>query len=209
VTFLDLQNLVALWVDDVNFGRHSQSSIQTYLNNALYEVQRKLIKAHDAYYYTCSYTSLVANQVEYILPDDFLALHDIWLVLSGTAPNEETLPLEYIAPSERHNFITQSTTPTNFWIKQDRVMLVPPPDSALTLEILYSYLVDPMSASSDVPDVPTQFHEYIAIIAAYNCYLRDDKVPALLKEKRMNYEALLEANEKRIQNRSRYIILVD
>lgn len=209
MTFLDLQNLVALWVDDTNFGRHTQASVQTYLNNALYEVQRKLIKAHDNYYFRDSYTSIVYNQVDYLVPDDYLALHDIWLVIDGTAPNESTLPLELIAPSIRHQFNPSSGTPTAFWIKNDKIMLVPPPSTVYTLHILYSYLVDQMVNPTDEPDVPNSFHEYIAIIATYNCFLRDDKVPTLVKEKRKDFEELLDATSKRNISRPRYVILSD
>lgn len=209
MTFLDLQTQVGLLVDDTNFGYHTLTSVKAYLNNALYEVQRRILKMNQSLYSLDVYTPLVSGQKEYVLPSDFLCMFDLWLIIDGVSPNEVTFPLEYAPPSKRHDFLTQNATPTHFWLKKNYIELMTPPDRILTMHLLYAPLVVAMSADSDIPDVPSQFHELIALYATRTCYLRDDKVNSLVTERIAQFEALIASNEQRIQNRSRYMIFMD
>lgn len=208
MTFLQLQTHVGLLVDDTNFGYHTLTSVKSYLNNAAYEVQRRLLKMHQSYYSQCVTTSLVIDQKEYVLPGDFLCMYDLWIVLSGTAPNEETLQLDYVAPSRKHEFISNSGTPSHFYLKKNKIVLTTAPDAVLTLEMEYAPLIAQMVNDSDEPDIPDQFHELVALYAVRTCFLRDDKQNSLIEGRIKTYEDLIEANEQRMENKSKYYVLV-
>ncbi len=209
MTFLQLRNLVGAWVVDKNFGFHTTADVNLYLNNALLEVQRRLLRTHSHFYKECIYTTLVVGQKDYVLPDDFLCMYDLWIDLEGTAPNQTTLPLEYIPPSKRHDFLPQNGTPTHFWMAKDRLWLATPPDEALTLEMLYAPRAPAMTADADTPDVPEEYHELLAIIATQTCFMVDDKVSTLVDEKRQKYEELLAAYETTMLNAPRYVLTVE
>lgn len=209
MNFLEIRTLVGVMIDDVNFGYQTVPNVNVNINNALYEVQRRILKTRQAYYHKCIFTTLVIGQREYVLPDDFLCMYDLWVILDGTAPNEQTLPLDYIAPSRRHDFLPQNGTPTNFWLKKNNIVLATPPDQTLTLEMIYAPLVDQLVLDADIPDVPVQFHELIALYAIRSCYMRDDKVNTLVTEKIKEFEAGITENEQRIENASRYFIMVE
>lgn len=85
-----------------------------------------------------------------------------------------------------------------------------PNASNLVLRLYYSPMVADLSGDSDVPDVPEQFMEYVAIIAAYNGFIKDDRVPDNLIVKAKGYEELMKkAVTQRTQDRSRSVVITN
>ncbi len=104
MTRLDLQNLVLQWVDDDAGGYFSASGfVQPALNRALMEVQKQLLQAGENYYIKVPppVTTTVANQADYILPDDFVKLHRLEYVISGQGVNEEISSLQFITLNQQ------------------------------------------------------------------------------------------------------------
>lgn len=200
--------MFALYAKDPYYGYFSEATVTTLLNNALYQLQRRLLKTHASRYTVCTSTTLVVGQEQYQLPDDFLAMFDLWIDLdSGTPP--ETRPLEWIPASKRHEFVTQYGTPSSFYMLKNSVNLRLIPDTALTLEMLYAYKVPLLSSNSDVPDVPDSYHEYLVLLAVLNAYTIDDRVNELVNQRLEYFEKLLSANEERVLSKPRYIIEVN
>ncbi len=207
MTLTELQSLFAIYVNDPFGGYFTPTIATTFLNNALIQAQRRLLKMHAAFYSVCTSTPLVIDQSQYALPSDFLALFDLWIDLDSETP-PTTLPLKFIPLSQRHEFVPTSGTPTHFFMLKDSVNLVVQPDQVLTLEMIYAPKVSPMVNGSDVPDLPAQFHEYLALMAAKTAMMVDDKESKLVNEALGVYDALIVANEQRVQSQPRYIIEV-
>jgi hypothetical protein len=210
MTLTSLTNLVLYWVDDVNADYFTSTQVTAFLNNAQVEVQKMLLRAGENFYTKAVQTTTVVNQTDYVLPSDFLKINNIELITSGTVPNEEIITLDQITLNQRHLVRNNASTPRYFYIHRDRVVLAPIPDKAVTLRMTYSYRVADMSSGTDEPDVPVQYHEYLAVIAALDCFLKDDRQPDILMAKKKMYEDMMKKDqENRIETSSRNIVCLE
>lgn len=208
LAFSDLQTLVGFWLDDPNFGYYTLSTVKTVINNAQREVQKLLLQAGENWYMQPFNTTTVASQGEYVLPSDFLVLHRLELVLSGTAPSEQVVSIPEITLNEQDLLPNGIGTPEGHYIKKNRLVLYPAPDTTgLTLRLYYSPLVQDMVNNTDVPDVPTQFQEFIAVLATLDGLYKDGRDPGPFLEKKRYYEQLLkESADRRAESGPRMIV---
>lgn len=207
MTFTDLQNMVVYWLDDPNFGYFTTTQVQLWLNNGQKEVQKLLLNAGEHWYTKPVQTSTIANQAEYVLPSDLLKIHRLEVVLSGTAPNENVIPIEPITLMQKDLVDNSTGVPTAYTLKKSRIVLYPYPDSIYTLRMWYSPLVANMTNGTDVPDAPEQYHEMIAILAAIDGALKDERNTTLLVGKREYYEAMMKNDaQDRRQDRPRMVV---
>ncbi len=214
MTRLDLQNLVLQWVDDPLGGYFDPTAfVQPALNRALLEVQKQLIMAGEMYYLKTPppVTTTVANQGVYILPDDFLKLHRLEYVISGTGTNECINALQPITLNQQDLIGNSVTgTPVGFNIQRNRIQLFPTPDQARTLRMFYSYRIVEMTSDSDTPDCPEEFQEMIAILATMDCFIKDDRAPTNILTKKQYYEQLLkQMAEDRQQVSPRMVVVTE
>lgn len=191
MTFLELRQLVSYWVDDLNLTYFTPAQVNRFLNNAQREVQKLVLGAGQDFYMKCAQTTLVINQRDYVLPDDFYKVNRLEVVISGSSPNENVLRLNPITPNQLDLMGTQTGTPSVYFFKKNRFTLYPAPNSALTLRMLYSYKVADMVLDSDLPDVPEPYNEMIAVLAAMDCLLKDGRDVSALIEKRDLYMKML------------------
>lgn len=188
MNFSQLKTLTAGWLDDLSFGYFTESQVETWLNNALFTVQKRLLKAGQNYYMKPVETTTVVNQAEYVLPDDFWKLHRLEIVTSGTWPNEHVSQILPVTPNQVDGGRGRTGTPTAYYIKRNRLVLYPTPDTAKTLRLYYSYRVSSMVEDTDIPDAPEHYHELIPIEAVIDGFIKDDRQPALLLAKKAQYE---------------------
>lgn len=207
-TLLSLRTLCLSWLDDVNGGYFTTPQMNVFLNNAQKEVQKLLLQAGELYYTKAVETTMVVNQTDYIIPDDFLKVHRILIVTSGTSPNEVVQPLQPITLNQQDLFDLQSTTPEAYYLKRNRFVMVPPPDAAKVLRIEYSYLVADMVNDIDIPDVPTQYQEYIAVLATIDGFLKDGREASMMMEKKRFYEEQMKRDsENRREDGPRMVVV--
>lgn len=210
MTFLNLQNMFLYAADDLNAAYFTPVQIKVWINNAQREVQKKLIQANSTYYVTPVQTDCVVNQFDYVLPTDFLALNRLEIITSGTGINEVKGRVKPISLNQQ-DAISQNQAGVPCWysIKKNRVTVYPAPDStAYKLRIFYSPVVADMSADGDTPDVPTQYQEYIAVVALLDGFIKDDRVPTNLVAKQQFYEKLMmQMADERTQDESRSVIM--
>lgn len=208
MTRLELQNLVSQWVDDPDKGYFTADIINTFLNNALIEVQKRLILAGENYYIKCVTTPIIANQRDYSLPSDFWGIRRLRVITQGSGVTAVKVDLDMVTMRQEQAF-SRTGQPEGFYLSKDRLVLVPAPtNSAWVLEMEYAYIIASMTDDADTPDVPTHFQEYIAILAAYNCFIKDDRVPSNLLEKKNWYEDQLDNSaDARIQTNTRMIVV--
>lgn len=209
MTRAQLSTLVVSWLDDANQGYFTPANVNTWLNLAQRQVQMKLLQAGNNWYMKPVETLTVLNQSDYVLPSDFMVEHRLELVMSGSGPNEIRQVLSPITTNQQDNIPLAAGVPTNYYIKKDRVTLSPYPSQAWTLRLYYSPRVADMAADSDSPDVPEQFMEMVALLAAYDGFIKDDRAPANIVGKIQLYDELLKQMAvERTQDMSRQVVMI-
>ena len=208
MTRTDLRTLVLSWVDDTQGSYFTPAQVNVWLNMAQREVQKLLLQSGENWYMKPVETLTVSGQSDYVLPVDFMVEHRLEVVLSGTGPTENRQALVAITTNQQDLVSIQLGNPMNYYIKKDRVTISPTPAiSGQTLRLYYSPRVADMASDSDSPDVPEQFMEYVAILAAYDGFIKDDRDPTHLVHKKEKYEALLkQMSEDRTQDLSRQVV---
>lgn len=210
MTFLQLRNLTRYWLDDLNGGYFSDTQVNVWLNNAQRQCQSQLLQAGENYYLKPVQTSTVADQADYVVPSDFLKLHRLEIVLSGTGINEDRVILEPITLNQQDPVSIGNGRPEVYILKKNRLTLYPVPDQVYTLRLFYSYRVTDMSADGDSPDVPEEFHEFLALHAAMDGYIKDNRDPSNLTKKYQEYiTRFKQLADDRKQDRSRRVIVRD
>lgn len=208
MTRLDIQNLIASWLDDEQKTYFTSTVVNRWINLAQRQVQQKLLQAGQNYYVVPVETTTVANQKDYVLPTDFMQMNRLELVLDGTGVDETIQKIEEITLNEKDFFANRTGPPGAYFIKKDRITLLPVPDQAYTLRLFYSPIVTDLTGDSQSPDIPEQFMEYLAILACYDGFIKDDRGPENLERKRVVYEELLKnmAND-RTMDRAREVVV--
>lgn len=186
-----LKTMVSFFVDDLAYGYFTQSEITTYLNNAQKECQKLLLQAGENYYTLTYSTYLVSGQSSYSLPADFMDLNRLAVVTAGTGPTATQMPLSFITLNQRDLVSTQSGVPSYYTLVKNKLRIFPVPQSTQLLLLTYSPMVADMVSDSDIPDVPPFFHEFLAVLATIDCFLRDGRDMSAFLEKRKYYEGML------------------
>ena len=206
-TFLELQNLTAYWLDDLNFGYFRPVQVKAWLNNAQKETQKILLQSHQNFYVQAVQTTMVVSQTDYVLPADFMTLHRLEVVMSGTPPEESLWPLAPITLNQQDLVTNQLGTPGTYFMKKNRLKVLPAPDTALPLRLHYSYLVCDMVLDTDSPDIPPAYHELLAVLAALDGLLKDGRDPSFMLAKREYYERMLkQETQQRNEDAPRTIV---
>jgi hypothetical protein len=191
MTFLDLQNLTAYWLDDLNFGYFTTTQVKVFINNAQRTVQKLLLMAGENFYVKPVQTTMIVDQTDYVLPSDFVWLHRLEVIVSGSGTSEERQPLQPITLNQQDFIPNGRGTPEAYYLKKNRIVVLPAPDSAKTLRLHYSPRVSDMSADADLPDVPEDYHEYIAIVAARDGLIKDRRDMTNIQVKLKDFETVL------------------
>jgi hypothetical protein len=206
----DLRNLTLYWLDDLSGGYFTSTQVNLWLNNAQRECQKQLLQAGQNYYLKPSQTSTVKNQSDYVLPSDFLKLHRLELITSGTGVNEVKKLLNSISLNEQMDISTGTGTPDCYILKKNRLTLYRTPDSAKTLRLYYSTRVADMINDTDVPDLPEEFEEFLPIMAAIDGLVKDNRSsPTLAAKYQMYIDRFKQMANDRKQDRSRRVIVRD
>lgn len=205
----DLQALVTNWVDDPGNGYFTIAQINVFINNAQREVQKQLLQAGELWYAQPVQTVTVASQNTYVLPSDFLKLHRLEVVTSGTPPNESVQTIEKVTLNEQDRLSPGIGTPEGHEVLQNILYIWPAPNASLQpLRLWYSALVADMVSSTDTPNVPVQYQEYIAILATIDCFLKDQRDPGPWLEKKNYYLELMKQDaEARQQGSPRRVVI--
>ncbi len=207
MTFSDLQNLTSYWLDDLQFGYYTQTQVQLWLNNAQIEIQKMLIASGQNRYNLWVGTTLVVGQTDYVLPADFRKVQNIELVLTGTPPNETVTPIVPITTNQKYLISMGQATPAAYRFRKNRIVLQPAPDTPLLMRMEYTYLVANMVNATDVPDVPAEYHELIALLACADGFIKDGRQNQLLLTKIEAYKTdLAQDAQERSQDLVRSIV---
>lgn len=178
--------------DEIDSLYLTDDLLNTWLNLAQRHVQAKLLQAGQNWYEQVFQTLTVLGQADYVIPTNFRELHRMELVTSGTGVNEIRCKIYEITNNQQDYIPISLGQPIAYILKKNRFTLSPTPDTSnLVLRIYYSPMTTDMTGDSDEPDVPEEFHEYVAIVAAYNAFIKDDRVPNNLLVKEAKYDEML------------------
>lgn len=208
----EIKQLARFWLDDENGGYFTDAFMDRVINQAQRELQKELLQAGESYYTICAEFSTVVNQRDYALPSDFFQLDKLELITSGSGDTASTRRLEPIQRTEidtlNYNLAnTSSGEPFNYVLNKNTYSLYPVPDVSKVMRLWYSPRVSDMSSDSDVPDAPADYHEYIAIMAARDGFLRDGRAITPIEMKLRYFKDLMEEQaESRNSDSPRMVI---
>jgi hypothetical protein len=77
--------------------------------------------------------------------------------------------------------------PAAYFLKKNAIVFSPLPDRAYPLRLLYSYRVSPMTSDTEQPDAPEQYHEFLALLATKDGFLKDNRDPSQIINKIDDY----------------------
>lgn len=200
MTRLDLRNLCLYWLDDLLGTYFTPVQVNLWLNNAQREVQKQLIQAGEYFYAHTVVTNTITDASSYNLPSDFLKCHKLEAVQSGTGVNENRCMIFPVTFVQLDQVSQTSGFPAAYCIKQNCLILRPIPSQAWPMKLTYAYRVQDMVNDSDVPDVPVQYQEYLAVLATLDGFLKDNRDPSMVMTKKQYYLDLMkqDAQQRRI-----------
>lgn len=208
MTRAEIRSLASVWLDDVNNGYFTVAQLDVWINNAQREVQKLLLNASEDYYTVCATASTVVDQARYQFPSDFLKVMRLSYITQGSGDTASYRRLYPITRNQRDlATFNPSGDPSNYYFNKDTLTLIPTPSRALTLHIEYAYRVSDMSNDSDEPDVPEDYHEYLAILSARDGFLRDGRDMGPIQAKLAYFEKMLTENaQQRNQDSPRMVV---
>lgn len=210
MNLLALRTLCLSWLDDLNGTYFTSAQMNVFLNNAQREVQKQLIQAGENWYLTRASTTCVLNKDTYALPTDFLTVNKFEVLISGTAQNEvrQIISPATLVQIERMSMTTG--TPAFHVVKKNCIMIRPIPDQAYTLYLDYAPLVPDMTTDNSLPDVPTKYQEYIAVLATSDGFLKDQRDPSMITEKKNFYLSMMKQDmQQRKVDAPRQVLMLD
>lgn len=191
MTLLQMRSLTLDWLDDPNAAYFQTSIVNLRLNLGMWELQKRLISANKEQFLSCVKTSTVANQQAYSLPTDFLQLVRLEWYETGTSLTSKPNPIMPMTPNQR-DMITSVTGDPQYWtFAKNNIIIWPIPTRIVEVHLEYNYQTAFMTADSDIPDMPTLYHEYIPVLATRDCLIKDGRSIAPIQAKLDEYERLM------------------
>jgi len=174
-----LRNLARFKSGITNTATLTNADLDDLINIGYKKVQQEMVKINqDFFEEQKAKFDLVANQDLYALPDDFLAMKQLRLAYS--TPSDESdykiaIPHDAAATkdvsSQEEN--VSSANPI-YDLTGNYFRIKPTPDSNVSNggEIYYFARCSDLSSTADVPDIPSDYHDIIAIYAAKEAAFR-------------------------------------
>lgn len=211
MTFEEMQESVSYILDDLNFGYFTLPQVKRWLNNAQFEAQKILIQSDESWFMKCVQTTCLVGQSDYVLPEDFLKTKRVQIVENTNTSNEIRTQIFPIVLSEQARFPTSNDYPATYYIKKNRLVMVPPPDNTYTIRLDYTYRLAELVNNYDVSEIPIQYHEYVVLLAAIDGFLKDDRSPSSLLAKKTWYEDLFkkDAEDRKIDAPRQVVVTKD
>ncbi len=207
MTLSQLRSLTLAYLDDPSGTYFTQPVLDLRLNLAAQETQKRLLSANKEYYLKCLKTDTVIGQQAYALPDDFIRVLRLEWYIPGQTTTTLSTMIAPMTPNQRDLIGTaQSQYPQFYSFAKNNIILWPIPQTVVELHLEYSYLIAPMVNTSDEPDVPEQFQEYIAILVARDGLIQDGRPLGSLQVKLDAYEVLFkQIADQRNMDAPRYV----
>jgi hypothetical protein len=206
VTLDEAKTRVSIFLDDLQFGYHTESQVTAYINDAVRETQKYLVLAGQNWYTKCKQASLVSGSCEYYLPDDFLKLNRLEMVTGISGGVDTTYSLNPITLNQQELYSQSSSKPLAYVIVKNRLKLFPVPNVTNTIKLTYTYRIADLVLDTESLDVPEEYTEFVTLLAYKTGALRDDRSTAQIDGKIAMYlTSLKQSSNEREQQKPRYI----
>lgn len=209
MTVQQIYDYVGSLVDDKDFGYFTTTELLRYINQKAREVQKELVLAGNNWYVQIdeSQTTTI-NQANYTLPTDFLKMNRIELV-QNPGTNEQRYPLVSITLNQKDRLYLEADT-SCYYLLKNTLYLNPMPKTVKTIRMYYTYRIAECTSSSDTPDVPAEYQEYLANLVVMKCFLKDGRDPGfILNEVEMVRKALAASAIERAQDHASTVVVMD
>lgn len=209
MTLGQIKSYVWSMVDDLNGDYFTTAELTRYANQMLRECQKLLIQSGNNWYVQIDATqSTVINQANYTLPTDFLKINRLELV-QNPGTNETRYAVQNIPLAQKDSIAFDSDVAA-FYILKSTLYLTPLPQTVKTIRIYYTYRVAEMTSDSDTPDLPSEFHEYLADRIAETCFLKDGRDASFIRQRCDQVEQYMKADAiERSQVSASRVVIVD
>lgn len=198
LTFQEAKDKCVTYLDDVNYGYFTDAIVSRYINDAQFELQKKLISAGVNYYVKAVYTTMVPGQKDYALPEDLLKINRLeYVVQNFNQPNEVSETISPVTLNQQDTYPLNSGNPRGYYLTKAKLWTIPAPDNVYQLKLHYTYRVVPCTLAGQTMDCPEEFMEFIPILAALDGFIRDGRDPTPLLSKKAFYESMLEKEAQR------------
>lgn len=209
MTVGEIKAYVWSMVDDLNGDYFTSPEVLRYINQMQQEVQKLLIQSGNNWYVIIDQTqSTVINQGNYTVPTDFLKMNRIELV-QNPGVNETRYSIQSIPLSQKDAICFDSDV-AGFYLLKNTLWFSPFPTTVKTIRLYYTYRIPPVAVDADIPDVPLQYHEYLADRVAEICFLKDGRDASFIRAKCMSTEQDLKNDAiERNQDHASRVVSVD
>ncbi len=162
-------------------ARWLDTDINDYINNALEEVSRALLRTKKS-------TALVAKNAETVtLPTDCLILNELFWVDINNVITPIYRQFEDAIPTTAA--VNDIGTPTKYWLIDNLIYLRSVPDTAGTVQFVYYYKLPELNSDTDVPAL-SGLNRFIKACGVYEAYFDDGDPRYELWEQRKNKELI-------------------
>lgn len=194
MTRLQLENLVANWLNDPDKTFFTASLIQTRLNLAQRVLQGILIDAYQDFYTTCATAPTIASIGRYKIPSDFRKSRRLEILTQGSGDTGTYQKIDPIDLNEQDQFPKGTGTPRGYFILKNHLYLRQVPSQVWTMHWHYVYRVADIAADGDEPDIPADYHEFLAILAVRADLIQDGADINPILELKKEYEDKIRAD---------------
>lgn len=198
MTLSQIETLVWSWLDDPLGGYFTKAQIDVWINNAQKEVQKRLLKAGENYYVEKMSGLTIYGQDTYTLPSDFKSCHKFEIVTSGLGTvNEHRVTLTPVTYNQLDAYPSGPALPLVYNFRRNLVTIRPMPDQAYTMYLHQSYRVTDLVNPNDLPDVPEDYTELIAVLATLDGFMKDQRdASQFVLDKKAEYEKMMNQDAK-------------
>lgn len=193
MTLAEMQTYLASLVDDPQQTYFTPAQTLLYINHAQQETQKLLIQAGQNFFLKSATFATVANGASYALPSDHMKTNRLEYV-QGSIPNEYVSALSSITLNQQSQFSRYAQFPSCFYFfGRNAFILVPVPQTVCNMVHTYTYRIPDLAISTDVSEIPLEFHPYVVHRAAIECFIKDQRDISTL----VNYTSKVEEDLKR------------
>jgi hypothetical protein len=184
----------------------SDGLLSTWVNDYYMQIVDEIVKVNPDYFAKSSKTSLIADQQEYDLPDDFEKVVMVNMKIDGVWKRVLPMGNADIRHISTHSDTTSnqgfSTAEPRYYIIGDNIGIMPIPSetTASALQVWYVYTPTTLSSDSDSPAFPSKYH-YIIKYGAYANYLDQDDEHVAAERMRIRFDNLVQRMMENIQDK--------
>ena len=208
MTLGQIKSYVWSMCDDLNGDYFLTAELTRYANQMAKETQKLLIQSGNNWYVQIDQSaSTVINQAAYALPTDFLKMNRIELV-TNPGTNETRYSISSITLNQKDSICVDSDV-AGYYILKSTLYFAPVPRTVKTIRLFYTYRIAEMAVDADTPDVPSEFHEYIADRVTEICFLKDGRDASFVRARCEKVEDFLKNDAiERKQDRASSVVIV-